>query len=200
MQGTTWGCNYAVIKMGSLGCHGCSSGISIAVKSSSITQCCPDHSPGFIHWPPDVLANNLVVLPSSPHSYGWTKKMEWRREPAKCRMATWIQAPTASVLAEPSRTEIRWEPMSSMRSWARSATTSSTSRTFVRYVGLWHGGCSSTRDGLWRAEGRVCPWLMGEDVAMCLWVVCAIEEQHLSISIDTSEYFLLDLLISFGLY
>lgn len=98
--------------------------------------------------------------------------MEWRREPAMCRMAIWIQAPTASVSAGPFRTGTRWEPMSSMKSWAQSATTSSTSRTFARYVGaVTLGYCSRTWDGLLRAKDWFCLWVMGEKDAVCLSTV-----------------------------
>lgn len=143
--------------------------------------------------------NKPVALPSS-RSYGWTKKMEWRREPATCRMAIWIQTPTACVSAGPSRTETRWEPMSSMKSWARSATTSSTSRTFARYVGSQRLGAAAGRGlGCWELGTGFVLGRWGRKM-QCVWGVCLTEEQHLSISIDTSENFLLDLIITFGLH
>lgn len=65
---------------------------------------------------------------------------------------------------------------------------------------LWHWGTAAGRGmGYWELRtGFVCEW-WGKKM-QCVWVLCLIEEQRLSISIDTSENFLLDLIITSSLY
>lgn len=201
MQGTTWGCGYAVVKVGSLGCRGCSAGITIAVKSDLLqyhpVQCRPQprlHS--LLSW-----CTCKWPCHSPLFSQLWVNQEDGVEE-GTSEVQNGHLDPSADCLClgrtVQNRDQMRANVINEIMS---------TERHYIKHLKDICEVCGAVPWGMqqhtWWAVESWGPSLALRNTGRCcsiLWVVCVIEEQHLSISIDTSECFLLDPLISFGLY